>query len=241
MGKKHIGFLALTLTIIVVTLQACTTFYVPPVSATVRGQPETLAAQTMMADSVMVSILLSVTPSPKIPTPVLTASFTALPSSTSISLTSTSIVTPLPPLATPNPGEIPFVSLQQTPTPCTNSAEFIADITIPDDTEMKPGQKFTKTWRFRNNGTCTWTTQYAIVLVAGSSMGAPKVIPFPTTVNPGEIFDLSINMVAPYEIYGQQGNWMFQDPNGKRFGTGADAKGFFWVSIDINLGSTRRC
>src|SRR5687768_7520314 len=36
---------------------------------------------------------------------------------------------------------------------CTDSAVLLRDVTIPDDTQLKPGEKFTKTWEFKNNGT----------------------------------------------------------------------------------------
>ncbi|MGE5375639.1 MAG: hypothetical protein ACM3XO_11340, partial [Bacteroidota bacterium] len=38
--------------------------------------------------------------------------------------------------------------------PCKDSAAMIEDVTIPDNTPMTKGQKFTKTWRFMNNGKC---------------------------------------------------------------------------------------
>jgi len=41
-------------------------------------------------------------------------------------------------------------------------AGFVADITIPDGTEMAPGSVFTKTWSLKNDGTCTWNSDYRI-------------------------------------------------------------------------------
>lgn len=37
---------------------------------------------------------------------------------------------------------------------CTNSASFVADVTIPDNTNVAGGTTFTKTWRVSNTGTC---------------------------------------------------------------------------------------
>ena len=34
------------------------------------------------------------------------------------------------------------------------------DVTVPDGTELNPGDDFTKTWRIMNNGSCTWNTSY---------------------------------------------------------------------------------
>jgi hypothetical protein len=39
--------------------------------------------------------------------------------------------------------------------------------TIPDGTQISPGATFTKTWKFRNNGTCTWTPQYSLSMNSG--------------------------------------------------------------------------
>ncbi|PIU90073.1 MAG: hypothetical protein COS63_04110, partial [Anaerolineae bacterium CG06_land_8_20_14_3_00_57_67] len=47
-------------------------------------------------------------------------------------------------------------------------AQFVADITVPDGASFAPGAAFTKTWRLKNIGTCTWTTSYALVFVSGS-------------------------------------------------------------------------
>ena len=42
---------------------------------------------------------------------------------------------------------------------CANSI-YIADVTIPDGTQLSIGQEFTKTWRVQNKGTCAWTTSF---------------------------------------------------------------------------------
>ena len=46
---------------------------------------------------------------------------------------------------------------------CTDRAQFVTDVTVPDGTKYDPGATFTKTWRLRNVGTCTWTTAYTMV------------------------------------------------------------------------------
>ena len=38
---------------------------------------------------------------------------------------------------------------------CDNSA-YVSDVTIPDGTEVAPGEAFTKTWALVNTGNCTW-------------------------------------------------------------------------------------
>ncbi len=44
-----------------------------------------------------------------------------------------------------------------------DQAQFVSDITVPDGAAFTPGASFTKTWRFMNAGTCTWTTSYKLV------------------------------------------------------------------------------
>src|SRR5258706_14580921 len=43
-----------------------------------------------------------------------------------------------------------------TSTTCKGSALLLQDVTIPDNTQMKAGGQFTKTWKFQNTGTCPW-------------------------------------------------------------------------------------
>ena len=45
-------------------------------------------------------------------------------------------------------------------------AYFVAE-TIPDGTVLSPGEEFTKTWRIKNVGTDTWTTEYTIAFADG--------------------------------------------------------------------------
>ena len=67
--------------------------------------------------------------------------------------------TPIPPTATPVPPT-------NTPVPTAITycdwAAFITDVTVPDGTQFAPGEVFTKTWRLKNIGTCTWTPDYDI-------------------------------------------------------------------------------
>src|SRR5512139_3912527 len=42
------------------------------------------------------------------------------------------------------------------PPNCKDAAVLMQDVTIPAGTNITPGEKFTKTWQFRNTGTCPW-------------------------------------------------------------------------------------
>lgn len=82
-------------------------------------------------------------------------------------------------------------------TAACDAAEFVADVTVPDGSTFAPGASFAKTWRFRNTGTCTWTTSYGIAFVSGTQMGAPAVVNMPTSVAPGGTVDVTVSMTAP--------------------------------------------
>ncbi len=97
------------------------------------------------------------------------------------------------PTATPSP-TLPATPTAQTN--CTESALFISDVTIQDGTNVPAGQVFTKTWRLRNNGTCTWNSGYTLNFISGDRMDAPASIPLSETVPDAEL-DLSVELAAP--------------------------------------------
>jgi hypothetical protein len=127
----------------------------------------------------------------------------------------------------------PTATATAVPTPC-NWAQYVKDVTVSDGTEYSAGQKFTKTWRIKNIGTCTWTTSYDLVFVDGSAMSGPAAVDFASTVRPGETVDLSVELVSPSKEGSYKGYWMLRDENGKLFGVGSDTKQSFWVSIKVS-------
>jgi hypothetical protein len=100
---------------------------------------------------------------------------------------------------------------------CDNSV-YISDVTIPDNTAVTPGQAFTKTWRVSNNGTCTWSTAYQIILISGDGMSG-KATPIGQSVAPGQSADISVAMVAPSTTGTIQGTWRLQNDKSQPFGT----------------------
>lgn len=114
-----------------------------------------------------------------------------------------------------------------------NSAELVEDLTVPADSILSPGAYFTKVWRIRNNGTCTWTTKYTFGLASGDEMEG-KTTAVPEAVKPGSTVDIAVDMVAPGQPGSYKGAWMFRSPDG-RFGTGASAKFGFPVQIQVQV------
>ena len=179
------------------------------------------------------------TQTPEMPTNTPRATNTPLPIATN-----TPIFTPTPFTLTPVPttgqsgggaGVQPPITpgTPGTPGAFCNAAKFIEDVTIPDDTKVNPGSGFTKTWRLENYGACTWTTDYKLVFVKGDQMSAPKEIPLPREVKPGEKIDLSVNMIAPINPGEYQSYWKLQDASGQIFGAGTFAENSIWVIIQV--------
>jgi hypothetical protein len=139
---------------------------------------------------------------------------------------------PLPP-ATPSPvATLPPPS--PTPLPC-DSAQFVGDVSVPDLATFTPGAAFTKTWRLRNTGTCTWTALYSLVFVGGDAMSSASTIPLPGVVRPGETIDVSVYLIAPDSTGVYKGSWMLQNDSGLLFGIGPGAGDPFWVQIQVQL------
>jgi len=130
------------------------------------------------------------------------------------------------PTATPTPTTTPtrFISC--------NKAAFVADVTIPDGTSFSPGFQFTKVWRLRNVGTCTWTTSYSLDFYRGDEM-AGKPINIPSPVAPGQTVDIAVNLVAPQLSSSYRGDWMLRSPSGALFGAGANGTTPIWVNINV--------
>ncbi len=139
------------------------------------------------------------------------------------------------PVTTPTP--IPPTSVAPTVAPTSalgcDRAQFISDMNVPDGTVFTPNAPFTKTWRLKNVGTCTWTTAYSLVLASGDRMGGADTL-IPLTVSPGQIVDLSINLTAPNLAGSYRGYWQFKNASGGLFGIGADGNQPFFVDIKVS-------
>jgi hypothetical protein len=124
--------------------------------------------------------------------------------------------------------------LGPTNTPATcDRAEFVSDVTIPDGTIFAPGEEFTKTWRIKNNGTCAWTTEYAVIFDSENMMGAASSVFLSGNVSPGDTVDISVDMKAPATPGEYQGNWKLRNASGVIFGIGTDADQAFYVEIEV--------
>lgn len=143
--------------------------------------------------------------------------------------TATATSTSAPPTVTPTSQP----TLVPTPVACTDAATFIADVTVPDDSQVTANAGFVKTWRIRNSGTCTWDNRYSLVNTGGTLLGASSPsFPLPGTVAPGQTVDLSVSLVAPALDGYYLGEWKLSNPQGTQFGVGASNSPMwvrFWV------------
>ena len=112
------------------------------------------------------------------------------------------------------------------------------DVTIRDDMEIAPGISFTKIWRLENAGSCKWTRLYKLVFFSGNPMEAIQSIYLPGEVLPGNMIDLSVDMVAPLSAGTYQSNWMLMDAEGNLFGLGPNGDAPFWARIQVVQATT---
>ncbi len=120
------------------------------------------------------------------------------------------------------------------PPAACDRAQFIADVTIPDGTTFAPGAAFTKTWRLKNVGSCTWTSSYAMIFDTGDKMSGPDSVVMPATVAPGQTVDVSVPLVAPNTAGSYRGYWKFKNANGVPFGIGSNGTQSWWVDVHVS-------
>ena len=176
---------------------------------------QTLAAQTVAAQMTQFDLELTQAPT-KLP-----ETATPLPTSTL-----------QPPTETPLPTNTSRPPATATAVPC-NWAQFVKDVTIPDETGLTAGESFTKVWRLRNIGGCTWSKDYALFFSSGDKMDGATLVPLPHAVLPGKKIDLEVQLVAPDKAGEYLGNWMLRSSSGEVFGIGTEGSKPFWVQIKV--------
>ena len=135
------------------------------------------------------------------------------------------------PSPTPKPTFTPLPTA--TEIPC-DRAVFVTDVTVPDGSDYSPGDVFTKTWRLKNTGSCTWTSGYDLVFVSGDQMGAPAATQLTSgTVGTNQNLDVSVQLTAPGSEGGYKGYFKLRNPQGVIFGIGATGSVAFWVEIEV--------
>ena len=186
-----------------------------------NGQAAAETATVTATEGPVATTVISITEAPP-------GTETSTPPSPDISATATS-ATPL--TATPTVG-----TLQPANAPdCTNSASFVADVTIPDNTNVAGGTTFTKTWRVSNTGTCIWGPDYTLTHYSDERLGAPDSVPLVITY-PGQTADISVDLTAPNSNGNHRGNFVIENPAGLIMKVGDDSR--LWVIINVTVTTT---
>ena len=98
-----------------------------------------------------------------------------------------------------------------------NNLRLVLNVTIPAGSVIKPGDKFTKTWKVENNGTCDWKYNYSFVFVGGDRMSGNS-FSLGKNIVPGKWTELSVNLKAPSSTGTYTGYWRMADQSGTVFG-----------------------
>lgn len=137
--------------------------------------------------------------------------------------------TPVPPTSTPLP------TATATAITYCDWVSFVKDVSVSDGTVFGPGDTFTKTWRLKNRGTCTWTPDYMLVFASGDRLGGTTAVRLPGYVAPGQTVDVSVALTAPDSSGKYVGYWMLRNPSGALFGYGDKANQAFYVEIRVKV------
>jgi hypothetical protein len=112
--------------------------------------------------------------------------------------------------------------LDETPIPistptCINNLGYLEDLSLPDGTVVKPGERLDKRWLVENSGTCNWDEYYRLKFMSGSDLSAPlEQALYP--VRSGSQATIRILFTAPSEPGTYQSAWQAFDPQGQPFG-----------------------
>lgn len=143
------------------------------------------------------------------------------------------------PLPSPTPSPTPEATSEETPSGVATATlaprpggavdnSVMASETIPDGSQFQPGTAFTKTWRFLNNGSTTWTRGYELVHIGEALMGGASPVVVPVDVPPNQVVDLSVDLTAPNAPGTYRGYWRLRSPQGEFFGDRV------WVEIVVS-------
>ena len=185
--------------------------------ATAMGQISAQLTQTALAAPTNTP-LPTVTPLPLVTSAVPSATGGVVPPTLSFNITpNTTQIAGLTPIGT----SVAPVSTAVLGDSCNNSA-YVADVTYPDNTIVKPGDDFQKVWRVQNTGTCLWDDGYKLAFIAGDRALDPVSFEFKDSadfVSGGETADLGVPLTAPLAEGTYSATWRMQSDNGVFFGT----------------------
>jgi len=98
-----------------------------------------------------------------------------------------------------------------------DSLSFVADVNIPDDTSMSPGQDFVKTWKVKNSGSCPWGAGYKLVYAGYADDMSGQFQPLTGVIQPGQEVEVSVQFTAPDAADQYLSAWQMSNPSGVTF------------------------
>ncbi len=103
--------------------------------------------------------------------------------------------------------------------PCTNDAQFVADVSLPPGSSVKTGEDFEKIWKVKNTGSCAWE-DYQVFLIEkdqGARIMGEESQPVKST-KPGETINIAVKLNAPFNTGTYKQIWQLRTPAGEYFG-----------------------
>ena len=114
----------------------------------------------------------------------------------------------------------------------TSNCLYIADATLPDNTVLKTGQAFVKSWTVKNTGQRIWGPKYRVVYESGDgpmSETSRQVVPL---ARAGEKVTVSIPILVPApRPQPYSASWRLHDDNDMPFGD------VLWIKIYASAAS----
>lgn len=210
MHKKHYRKILIPILTLAAATLACSQFTGPtPQPAATLNALYTSAAETLQAMSTQGSYTLTAQ------SPFATETLAVGVSETATGFATYTTVPPVQPV-----------------TRC-DAAAFVSDVSYPDGSTVALGSNFTKIWRIRNAGSCTWNTSYSLVFVGGDKLGGPNTVAIPGNIGPGQTVDIPVNLTAPNKSGDYVGYWKLRNPSGVLFGVGSSGDANVYVDIEV--------
>jgi len=101
--------------------------------------------------------------------------------------------------------------------PCINNLGYLEDLSLPDGTVVKPGERLDKRWLVENSGTCNWDEYYRLKFMSGADLSSPlEQALYPA--RSGSEATIRILFTAPTEPGTYESAWQAYDPQGQSFG-----------------------
>ena len=189
--------------LIVILAAACGSANPPQESTPDVAVVRTSAASTVISQFTLTAAVFTPTTSlPTEPAETSTPSTSSTPEATSTATTQ--------PVAQ-------ITDAQGTTVALCDSLDFVADVNIPDDTNMSPGQDFLKTWRVKNTGSCPWEAGYKLIYAGYADKMDGQAQQLTQVVQPGQEVEISVQFTAPTEIGEYLSAWQMSNPRGVTF------------------------